>query len=62
MKLGDMTFEQIAKLCKKYDDCSDCPMFDDSPGGITQCIFQNNAPCFQQLDLEVKIDGSSTTA
>lgn len=56
MKLGDMTFKQIAEVCDKYDDCLDCPMFDDSSNGITRCMFQNDPPCSQQLDLEVKIN------
>ena len=53
MKLGDMTFKQIAELCEKYDDCPDCPLFDDSSEGLTLCMLRNEPPCSQYLDLEV---------
>lgn len=59
MKLGDMTFKQIAKLCNKYDYCLDCPLFNDSPNGITLCKLQDDPPCSQQLDLEVNSNDQS---
>lgn len=44
IKFGDMTIEQIRKICSQVDDCIDCPLCCvESPSRIG-CILKVDAP------------------
>lgn len=51
MKLGDMTFKQIANVCTNHR-CTECPFCKDD----ASCVLLNHTPSFQNLDMEVNID------
>lgn len=49
MKLGDMTFKQIAEICA-FHRCDQCPFCEDNG----DCILLNHVPSFQDLNMMVK--------
>ena len=51
MKLGDMTFKQIAESCA-FHRCDNCP-FDNADGG---CVLLDHVPSHQDLNMEVNTD------
>lgn len=58
MKLADMTYEQIAKICASNKYCCDCPFNKRILHNDTEyykCTFLSTRPEEQSLSLEVKI-------
>lgn len=51
MKLGDMTFKQIAEICA-FRRCDQCPFCVDDSG----CILLDHVPSNQNLNMEIKND------
>ena len=49
MKLGDMTFKQIAEICV-FPRCNQCPLSKDDE----VCILLDQAPSYQDLNMVVK--------
>lgn len=60
MKLGDMTFRQIAELCDKYELCIGCPFnYYGSRITDTGCKLKDELPSNQYLDMEVNTDAEN---
>ena len=51
MKLGDITFKQIAEICA-FHMCGQCP-FCNGDGG---CILLEHVPSNQNLNMEINTD------
>lgn len=51
MKLGDMTFKQVAEICET-NICRECPFCKDRG----KCMLLDYIPSIQDLDIEVNID------
>ena len=54
MKLGDMTFKQIAEYCTSHE-CRTCPFYISS---IEDCKLYR-FPCHYDLNMEVKTDADT---
>ena len=57
MKLGDMTFKQIAEICYKHENCDGCPFhYRSHYCGYSDCRLKDYDPCSQNLNMEVNTD------
>ena len=56
MKLGDMTFKQIAEMCKGKT-CYQCQFYDQN--AFNKCCLTCTDPADQNLDMEVKTDAEN---
>ena len=56
MKLADMTFKQIAEMCKGKT-CYQCPFYDQN--AFSRCCLTCADPADQNLDMEVDTDADA---
>ena len=56
MKLGDMTFKQIAEICKSRQ-CYQCPFY--SGEEFSRCCLTYYDPAHQNLNMEVNTDAEN---
>lgn len=58
MKLGDMTFKQIAEICANHK-CNNCPFYEEGFRLSLRCLLLKHVPSHQDLNMEVKTDADT---